>query len=91
MYLIIILLSITIAKNYDLKECFELGKALIISVLLMLLIEAIMFIPFIFMFGENLTELTESVYATILLSLPTRIFEYIALQLVYLRKVEMKR
>lgn len=83
----IIWIWLSIKYRYDSKKMLKLAEHIVVATIIMIFVELIAFIPYLFIFGTKLNELTKNVYITVLLSMPTRVFEYIILYIIYLRKV----
>ena len=87
LYLMFLSLYIINRNRYSFKEMLSYLKCLLSSTLIMMVCEALGFIPFLFILGDEMQTLSSNIFILIALSIPTRMFEYIVLYVFYLRKV----
>lgn len=83
--ILIIIMVMGIHYKYDNDNLVKLSKNIILAVFMMIVVEIIAFLPFLFIFGEEVGVLTENSFMTVAFSIPTRVFEYIILYVFYLR------
>lgn len=84
----VIWMVLNLKYHSDRKQMAEITGYVLLASVIMLIVELLCFVPYLFIFGTDLEILTENIYITIALSIPTRVFEYIILYILYLRKVD---
>jgi len=84
-YLTILGLAICAINRCDPKRAFNVVLNIFIVLIIMMVAEFIGFIPLLFFLGEKISTIHGNLFLALVLTLPTRVFEYLICHLTYTR------
>ena len=84
-YLIVLGFVICMVNKCSKSQIFKVVVNIFVVIFIMMVIEFISFIPFLFFLGERISTIHENIFLVLILTIPTRILEYLICHLTFIR------